>query len=147
MPTRRLVLFLSLALLLVTAPSLVAQGHFEFGGHYGRWSLNLLGNLAKDALNDATKDEIREPEKAVEAVQLVYDISDDRKNAIRASFLQSNDMSRYGLVNAITQFAHQGEPSPEVGMGLEQLGASLLYIDIDTLYKRADSRKKEVAAA
>jgi hypothetical protein len=60
MTARRLVFILSLSILLVTAPRLVAQGHFEFGGHYGRWSLNLLGNLAKDALNDATKDEIQD---------------------------------------------------------------------------------------
>lgn len=60
MAVRRLVFILSLSALLVTAPSLVAQGHFEFGDHYGRWSLNLLGNLAKDALNDATKDEIQD---------------------------------------------------------------------------------------
>ena len=57
MTARRLVLILSLSLLLAAAPALKAQGHFEFSGHYGRWSLNLLGNLAKDALNDATKED------------------------------------------------------------------------------------------
>ena len=60
MKARRIVFALALSTVLAAAPTLVAQGHFEFGGHYGRWSLNLLGNLAKDALDDATKDEIQD---------------------------------------------------------------------------------------
>jgi hypothetical protein len=60
MRTRRLVLFLSLSALLAGAPALMAQGgHFEFSGHYGRWSLNLLGNTAEKLLNDATEDEFQ----------------------------------------------------------------------------------------
>lgn len=49
-----------LSLLLVTAPVLKAQGHFEFSGHYGRWSLNLLGSIARDLVNDATKSDIKD---------------------------------------------------------------------------------------
>jgi hypothetical protein len=49
-----------LSLLLVTAPALRAQGHFEFSGHYGWWSLNLLGGLARNLISDATKSEIRD---------------------------------------------------------------------------------------
>ena len=88
MPTRRLVLFLSLALLLVTAPSLVAQGHFEFGGHYGRWSLNLLGNLAKDALDDATKDEIQD--------RILSDIQDSYPGLNLTSYDQTLDFNSSG---------------------------------------------------
>jgi hypothetical protein len=88
MPTRRLVLFLSLALLLVTAPSLVAQGHFEFGGHYGRWSLNLLGNLAQDALNDATKDEIQD--------RILTDIQDSYPGLNLTSYDQTLDFNSSG---------------------------------------------------
>jgi len=50
----------ALSLLLATAPALTAQGHFEFSGHYGRWSLNLLGSFARDIVNDATESEIRD---------------------------------------------------------------------------------------
>jgi hypothetical protein len=58
--TRSVLLVTALSLLLVAAPSLRAQGHFEFSGHYGRWSLNILGNLARDIVNDATKTEFRD---------------------------------------------------------------------------------------
>lgn len=50
----------ALSLLLVMAPALKAQGHFEFSGHYGRWSLNLLGSLARDIADDAIKSEIED---------------------------------------------------------------------------------------
>ncbi|MGD1010128.1 MAG: hypothetical protein ABR951_08270 [Candidatus Aminicenantales bacterium] len=59
--TARPILLVSLlSLLLVMAPSLRAQGHFEFSAHYGQWSLNLLGGLARDLISDATKSEIRD---------------------------------------------------------------------------------------
>jgi hypothetical protein len=59
-----------LSLFLVTAPALRAQGHFEFSGHYGRWSLNLLGSLARNLVNDATKSEIRD--KILSDIQASY---------------------------------------------------------------------------
>jgi len=58
--TVRPVLFVTALSLLILAPALHAQGHFEFSGHYGRWSLNLLGGLARDIVNDATKSDIRD---------------------------------------------------------------------------------------
>jgi len=88
MPARRLVLFLSLVLLLTAAPALRAQGYFEFSGHYGRWSLNLLGNLAKDALDDATKDEIQD--------RILSDIQDSYPGMIMTSYDQTLDFSSSG---------------------------------------------------
>lgn len=88
MHTRRLAFFLALALLLVAAPALRAQGHFEFGGHYGRWSLNLLGNLAKDALDDATKSEIED--------RILADIQDSYPGLSMTSYQQSLDFSSRG---------------------------------------------------
>ena len=88
MIARRLVFVFTLSLLLVTAPSLVAQGHFEFGGHYGRWSLNLLGNLAQDALNDATKDEIRD--------RILTDIQDSYPGLSLTSYDQTLDFASSG---------------------------------------------------
>ncbi len=48
------------SLLLSVAPALWAQGHFELSGHYGRWSLNMLGSLARDIADDAIKSEIED---------------------------------------------------------------------------------------
>ena len=61
MNIRRSVLILSVSALLAGAPALLAQGgHFEFGGHYGRWSLNILGNKAEELLNDALDSELED---------------------------------------------------------------------------------------
>jgi hypothetical protein len=49
-----------ISLLVLAAPALWAQGHFELSGHYGRWSLNLLGSLARDVADDALKSEIED---------------------------------------------------------------------------------------
>jgi hypothetical protein len=88
MTARRLVFVLALSTLLAAAPSLVAQGHFEFGGHYGRWSLNLLGNLAKDALDDATKDEIQD--------RILSDIQDSYPGLNLTSYDQTLDFNSSG---------------------------------------------------
>jgi hypothetical protein len=88
MTARRLVFILALSMLLAAAPGLKAQGHFEFSGHYGRWSLNLLGNLAKDALDDAIKDEIQD--------RILTDIQDSYPGLAMTSYDQTLDFSSHG---------------------------------------------------
>jgi hypothetical protein len=75
-------------MLLAAAPSLVAQGQFEFGGHYGRWSLNLLGNLAKNVLDDATKNEIQD--------RILSDIQDSYPGLTLTSYDQTLDFNSSG---------------------------------------------------
>jgi len=88
MRARRLVFVLFLSILLAAAPSLMAQGHFEFGGHYGRWSLNLLGNTAEKLLNDATKDEIQD--------RILTDIQDSYPGLTLTSYDQTLDFNSSG---------------------------------------------------
>jgi hypothetical protein len=45
-------------------------GHFELSGHYGRWSLNILGNAAEKLLNDAIDTEIQD--RILESIQADY---------------------------------------------------------------------------
>jgi hypothetical protein len=45
-------------------------GHFEFSGHYGRWSLNLLGKTAEKLLNDAIDTELQD--RILETIQEDY---------------------------------------------------------------------------
>ncbi len=44
----------------VFIPFLSAQGNFEFSFHYGRWSLDLLGNTIENILSDALETEFRD---------------------------------------------------------------------------------------
>ncbi len=88
MRARLLTFSLALSFLVAAAPALQAQGHFEFNGHYGRWSLNLLGNLVKDAANDAIKDEIED--------RILTDIQDSYPGLALTSYDQSLDFSSHG---------------------------------------------------
>jgi hypothetical protein len=62
--------FLSFLLLTGFVSNLSAQGHFEFGFHYGRWSLNLLGNLIEDAISDSLETDLKE--SILEDIQADY---------------------------------------------------------------------------
>jgi hypothetical protein len=71
MNARRSVFVIAVAAALAAAPALFAQGgHFEFGGHYGRWTLNILGNTATKLLNDAIDSELRN--RILETIQEDY---------------------------------------------------------------------------
>jgi hypothetical protein len=60
MRTRFWTVVLSASLLAAGAPGLLAQGgHFEISGHYGRWTLDLLGNAAVDLIDDASADGLK----------------------------------------------------------------------------------------
>jgi len=60
MRMRLSIVIFAVSLLLTGATGLLAQGgHFEFGGHYGRWTLDILGQKAVELIDDATSDELR----------------------------------------------------------------------------------------
>jgi hypothetical protein len=82
MRTRHSVLALTAALFLAGAPALMAQGgHFEFSGHYGRWTLNPLGSMAEKLVDDATSDEIRD--------RILDEIQSDYPNLNLLSYAQN----------------------------------------------------------
>lgn len=89
MRARQLTLMIAVTMLLAGAPALLAQGgHFEFSGHYGRWTLNPLGNTAEELLNDLTKDEIQD--------RILADIQDSYPDLSLVSYDQAIDFSSRG---------------------------------------------------
>jgi len=89
MGTRLSILVLSVSLFLAGAPVLMAQGgHFEFGGHYGRWTLDVLGNKAVELINDATGDQLQNAIE--EEIQSLY------PNLYSMQFAQTIDFSSSG---------------------------------------------------
>lgn len=82
MNKHRLFFVVCVSLLLACAPALVAQGgHWEFGGHYGRWTLDILGHKADDLLNDALDTELRD--------RILETINEDYPNLNVTSYDQS----------------------------------------------------------
>lgn len=96
-----------------------------------------------DAMNGATKDTVEDAEEAADALQLVYDVSEERKNKIRNMFLREHDYSRFGLANAVTGCAHEIEADPQTAFQMEQLGTALLQTNMTKLLKAAEAKKKE----
>ena len=62
-----------------------------------------------DQLNGIAAEALAKPMEAVENVTKAYAITDDRKASILASLLGSGDLSRFGLVQAITATAHKAD--------------------------------------
>jgi hypothetical protein len=55
--------------LILLATNATAQGHFEFGGHYGAWSVNLLRPYANDLADHVANELV---DKEVEKIQQTY---------------------------------------------------------------------------
>ena len=69
-----------LAGMLFAGPDLLAQGKWEFGFHYSRWSLNLIKPYVEDSLNDTVADELKE--------KILADLRADRPSLIERGFDQ-----------------------------------------------------------
>jgi len=83
------ILAVCVSALLAGAPALLAQGgHFEFGGHYGRWTLNILGSKADELLNDAIDTELQD--------RILETINDDYPNLRLVSYDQSLEFDSSG---------------------------------------------------
>ena len=80
-----------------------------------------------DRLQDATQDELEDPAAAAEAVRVVYDLSEARKNSIVNWLMTSGDRSRYGLAQAVAREAHDNERlAADEATYLEHVGSDLI---------------------
>lgn len=71
MRARPIALILLAGLLLAGAPALLAQGgHWEFSGHYGYWTLNVLKSTAEDLLSNAIDTHLQD--KILESINEIY---------------------------------------------------------------------------
>lgn len=57
-----------------------AQGHFEFGFHYSRWSINLLRSFIEGGLSDALETDLKE--------SMLSDIQADYPNLVETAYSQ-----------------------------------------------------------
>lgn len=79
-----------------------------------------------DAIQVATQDELEDPVAAAEATRVVYDLSNQRRNAIINWLMQSGDRSRYGLACAVAKEAHNDDLDADNAVQLERVSADLI---------------------
>ena len=121
MRARPLIFVTAAALVLAAAPALMAQrGHFEFSGHYGRWTLNPLGGMAEDLIDDATSDEIRD--RILEEIQADYPTLNLLSYTQAVSFDSSGD--DYGFSFRFYPRGHRGSFS--LGVSVEKCTLRIL---------------------
>jgi hypothetical protein len=97
-------------------------------------------------LHNAAHDPIDDPERAAEALQLVFPISEERCAAIRNSFIAGLDNSRFGLANAMAAVATQKDLQADTGFELEKIAAAVIHTDMETLYSKAARVRREKKA-
>lgn len=79
-----------------------------------------------DRLNGITQQRLGDEIQAVDRTLTVFRIPEDRKAAILGALFGSADSTRYGLVQAMTQAAHQWDESDPEAAGQLETAASLL---------------------
>jgi len=101
-----------------------------------------------DAMNGAAQDEVADPDVALDAVALVYNISEERKKEIRNLFIRSCDNTRYGLASAMTEVAGKDTLNPDTGYGLENNAADLvLNVSMKAVHEHAAKLRKDKRSA
>ena len=94
--------------------------------------------IVLDRLNGAARDNVEDGVIATEALQVCYDLSEVSKERIRNMFFRSGDLTRYGLVTALSEAAAEGVGAEEA-VAMEQAGSELARMDMAEVYKRAAS--------
>jgi len=87
--TRIFAVMLAVFSLASSAPFLRAQGNWEFGVHYSRWSLNLVKSLIEDSLNDTVASDLKD--KILKDIQVDYPSKRETGYSQKIAFDSSGD--------------------------------------------------------
>lgn len=80
-----------------------------------------------DRLNGIAREPLGKPQEVVAAVAAEYGIGDERAAAILQSLFESRDLTRFGLVQAVTVQAHVCDEAADAASasGMEEVGGAL----------------------
>jgi hypothetical protein len=93
-----------------------------------------------DLMNGATQEEVVDAVKTVEALAELNYIPGDVKDSIRNRFINGGDKSRYGLIQAVTFEANNGDLVAEKRNMLNDAGGKLLSTTVQKLLVAAGAR-------
>jgi hypothetical protein len=96
-----------------------------------------------EEMDGATKDAIEDPERAADVLQYCFDISEERKNAIRNLFIKEQDCSRYGLANAVTAYAHDNKLEADIGYQMERAATDIFKGRMSEFYDKSEKARKD----
>jgi hypothetical protein len=81
-----------------------------------------------DAMRKATGDEIKQdPVKAIEVTQKMFGLNDDERSGVLRWLIKDGDLTRYGLLNAVTRVS-QEVPDYDRATELERMGGTVLEL-------------------
>lgn len=123
-----------LLLFVFFSPNLSAQGNFEFGFHYGSWSIDILRSTIEEGISDALETDFKD--------QILEDLRDDGHNVEEESYSQEISFDSGGDNYGFEIRWYPGGKGGSFSLGLSvektsmrislpELSASLALTDLD----------------
>lgn len=122
-----------LAGLLLAGPGLWAQGKWEFGFHYSRWSLNIIKPWVEDSLADTVASDLKD--KILDDIRADYPSLMERGYSQRTVFDSSGD--NYGA--EVRYYPGGGGGSFSVGFSIERTSMKVAIPEAQTTLDLEDS--------
>lgn len=126
MTHKRSFLFIGLAFILALYPAagLRAQGHFEFGFHYGPWTLDLMKSALEGTIGDAIKTDLRE--------KFLEEVHKDHPHRQQTSYSQDLDFDSGGdnWGFDVRWFPGGNDTSFSLGLAVEKVNMRVSLTDI-----------------
>lgn len=91
-------------------------------------------------LQESTQVPIAEPEKAIKNIVARYSLTETHKEEILRGFIEGGDLSKYGLIQAVTHAA-QTEEDPHESTRMEIIGGELLEMGGEGFYELVSVRQ------
>ena len=124
-----------LLLFVFFSPNLSAQGHFEFGFHYGSWNINILRSMIEEGISDALETDFKD--------EILEDLRDDGHNVEEKSFSQEVSFDSGGDNYGFEIRWYPGGKGGSFSLGLSvektsmrislpEISTSLTLTDLDT---------------
>jgi hypothetical protein len=129
-----------LFLFMLTVPNLSAQGHFEFGFHYSRWSIDVLRGLIEEGLSDAMETDLKD--------NFLEDIQSDYPNLEETSYTQdiSFDSSGNNYGFEVRWYPGGQGGSFSMGLSVEKTSMTITLPEVSASLDLKDKLTQEEAS-
>lgn len=129
-----------LFLFVLLAPNLSAQGHFEFGFHYSRWSIDILRGMIEEGISDALETDLKD--------EFLQDIQNDYPYLQETSYTQdiSFDSSGDNFGFEIRWYPGGQNGSFSIGLSVEKTSMTVSLPEVSASLNLRDELTEETAS-